>query len=251
MCAADSVRREREHSAAYSDNIGSRRRAAGRISGSPSWRGFTFSRSQRRLDADVSYQLQGVFYNQASDLNEVYHTLDASSRLALVRDRFYLDTFAIYDQAIVDPAGKFAFNKLAITGNRTDFLSIGASPNVVLEFGANVTGEARVSVSKITYDDPTLDESTERFVSFNLGNTEVRSGGSWVVRYDKEHYDYEVTSDVEFETFAVELGFWPVATFRLFTTQGLESDYTLVFSQTPGAESPGLHYSWNIGRVAA
>jgi hypothetical protein len=68
------------------------------------------------------------------------------------------------------------------------------------------------------------------------------------VSYNKEHYDYEVSPDVEFQTFSVELGCWPTSTVRLFTTQGLESDYALVFDQTPGAESPGLDtYYWNVG----
>jgi hypothetical protein len=209
--------------------------------------GFTFSRSQERLDAYVAYLLEGVFYPGASDSNQVYNTLDASSRLAMIRDVFYLDTFAVYDQTVKDSAGAYSFNKLAITGNLTDMLSIGVSPYVLLEIGSNVTGLARVSFSKLDYDEPTLDDSSEKFAMFNLGNSKARSGGSWGVSYNKELYDYEHSPDVDFESLAVDLGFWVVPTLRLFTTQGLESDYTLVLEQ-PGKAAPGLdtHY-WYVG----
>jgi hypothetical protein len=209
--------------------------------------GFSFRRSESRIEADVTYQVQGVFYDTASDLNETRHTLDASSRLTLLVDRLFLDTFAVQDQTLVDPAGKYSFNRLALTGNRTDMLAVGMSPALSLAMGSNITGELRFSAAEIDYDDPALEQSTERSASFTLGNN-VSRGGSWRVNYSQQRYDYDVSGEVEIENFNAELGFWVGPAVRLFTTQGLESDYTLVFDNTPGAPSPGLddHY-WNIG----
>src|SRR6185503_12831322 len=101
--------------------------------------GITFARSKPRLDTRVAYQAQGVFYNEASDSDEVFNTLNATSQLALVLDRLFFDTFALYDQTIVDATGKYSFNKLALTGNRTDVAIVGGGPRLMLAFGDNVT----------------------------------------------------------------------------------------------------------------
>jgi hypothetical protein len=207
--------------------------------------GIDFERTQPRLDSQVSYQAQGVFYADSSESNEVFHTLDASTELALVLDRLYLDAFAVHDQTVSDPTGKYSFNKLALTGNRTDVTVVGASPFLVFNAGGNVTGEARYDYSRFNYDDPDLQDADARVGSLTLGNSS-RRGAGWGIAYYNQRFEYD--RDIEFESFETELGFWPTETLRLFTQQGLESDYRLVQPNTPGAASPGLddHY-WYVG----
>ena len=212
--------------------------------------GIDFVRDAPRLMANVSYEAQGVYYDDAHDANEVFHTLNAQSQLALVLDRLYLDTFAMNDQTVTDPTGKNSFNKLALTGNRTDVAIYGASPHIALNIGSNVAGEVRYSDTRVNYDEDTLLDSRERFATFDLGNSLVRQGPSWNVYYDTEEFDYGTGRPVEFETFETQLGFWAGQTLRLFTRQGLESDYAVVQARSRGltTESAGLdvHY-WYVG----
>jgi len=212
--------------------------------------GLTFARAKPRLETHVAYQAQGVFYDEASESSEVFNTLNATSQLALVLNRVFFDSFAVYDQTIVDATGKYSFNKLALTGNRTDVAILGGGPRVMLSIGESVTGEIRYGYTKINYDDVALEDTEEKVATFTLGNSTVRSGGSWAINYDNEHYDYDVSSSIEFQTFDVELGYWVSSGVRLYTRQGLESDYTLVVpSGLQGVgESPGLdqHY-WYVG----
>jgi hypothetical protein len=73
---------------------------------------------------------------------------------------------------------------------------------------------------------------------------------SWSVNYDGEHFEYGLPGPIEFEKLFVELGFWPQQTLRIFTTQGLESDYSLVdaYSLSTMAERPGLDKPyWYVG----
>ncbi len=208
--------------------------------------GVDFAHTQERQDTHISYLAQGVFYGESNDSDEVFNTLNATSQWALVSNRVFLDLYGVYDQTIVDPTGSYSFNKLALTGNRTDVAIVGASPSVALGIGENVEGEIRFTDTLINYADPEVEDSNEQVLSFVLGNYGSTRGGTWAVTYDQEEFDYELSPLVHFEIFDVELGAWVTPTVRLFTNQGLESDYTLVGQ--PGAGSPGLddHY-WYAG----
>ncbi len=210
--------------------------------------GLDFSRKGQREETRLSYQAQGVFYGKSHDSDEVYNTLNAQSRWALVLDRLFVDMFAVYDQTAVSATKKYSFNKLALTGNRTDVGILGVSPSISLAFGDNVTGEIRFVKTNVDYRDATLQDDEQQVTSLKIGNPDVRRGASWSVAYDSEDYDYERSPKVHFETFDGELGYWFGPTFRLFTTQGLESDYTLVGRATPGGKSPGLdQHFWYVG----
>lgn len=210
--------------------------------------GLDFARTGERHDTRLAYQAQGVFYGESNDSDEVYNSLNATSQWALVLDRLFVDMFALYDQTLVDATNKFSFNKLALTGNRTDVGVVGVSPSLQLAFGPSVEGEIRVTGTRIDYDEEDLEDNDERIATFTLGNTLARRGATWSVSYDQQHFDYELSPTVEFETFETELGFWVGETVRLFTTQGLESDYSLVGRPTVNGESPGLdEHFWYVG----
>jgi len=209
--------------------------------------GFNFSRSQPRLEADVSYQAEGVFYGKLQDSDEVFHQLDAAGRFALISDRLFLDMFGVYGQTLVDPTQKYSVNNLAVTGNRMDVALLGVSPTIDLGIGENVTGELSQGATRVNYDSPTVQDSTERFVHFDLGNTGKRDGGSWTTRYSRERFEYERSNTVELENVEVDLGRWFRGGWRLFTTQGLESDYAgLEASGELDAGGLQQHY-WYVG----
>ena len=211
--------------------------------------GINFARREQRHETQGSYQVQGVFYNESKDSDEVFNTLNLSSKVALVIDHLFLDAYAVHDQTIVDPTQKNSFNKLALTGNRTDVSILGLSPYVAIAAGENATGEFRLSRARVDYADETLQDDDEEVVYFTLGNTESRNGPSWNMVYNREEFDYEVSPTVEFEVLAVDLGYWVSETVRLFTIQGLESDYTLVEADpTVDGPSPGLdEHFWYAG----
>jgi uncharacterized protein (PEP-CTERM system associated) len=211
--------------------------------------GFNFTRSEPRLDARVGYQLQSLLYNHESSSDEIFNALDANTQIGLIVDRLFLDAFAVYDQTVVDPAGEYSFNNLALTSNRTDVAIVGLAPRLALAAGPNVLGELRYGYTNVNYHDATLLDTVQQVITFVLGNTEARKGGSWTVSYNADKYDYKGRDSIDFEIFNVELGYWagPV---RLFTTQGLESDYTLVAPGplSTGSGSPGLdEYYWEVG----
>jgi hypothetical protein len=207
--------------------------------------GINFDRLQPRINAHVAYDVQGLLYED-STLDEVYQQLDARTNLSLIAERLFLDAFGVYDQTIVDPTAQFSFNNLTVSNNRSDIGILGLSPSLALDVGENVVGELRFTTIWADYEDPTLRDSNVRSTTLSLGNADIRRGGTWALAYDRQQFEYDSLSDFEYETFTLQVGYWLGSTVRLFTTQGLESDYTLVFAQT-GA-SPGLddHY-WDAG----
>jgi hypothetical protein len=107
-------------------------------------------------------------------------------------------------------------------------------------------GEIRQSYTGIDYEDPDLQDSTERSITFDLGNSGAREGASWGVAYSNETFEYDVTSDVELDTFYVQLGRWFGPT-RIYTTQGVETDYTsLELTGIPPSGGLDDHF-WYVG----
>jgi hypothetical protein len=213
--------------------------------------GITFSRQQPRADSFVAYQVQGIFYNEALDADEVYHNLDARTRLEVAPEVLFLDLFGLYDQTVSDPAGKYSFNNLALTGNRIDVAILGASPSVPLVIGNNAAGEIRYSHIKTNYDDPDLQDAIERTAHFALSNVNVREGGTWGVDYSRNVFEYGSASEFELEVFEAELGYWLNTGVRLFTRQGLEGDY-LAFDTVPSDSGQRLRsgldeHFWYVG----
>ena len=105
----------------------------------PTLRWINFETVAPRLDAHVRSQVDGLFYDKQRSANQVFNTLDASTQVALVLQRLFLDAFAIYDQTVVEPTGKSSFNKLALTGNRTDVGIVALAPRVVWARGRCIT----------------------------------------------------------------------------------------------------------------
>jgi hypothetical protein len=213
--------------------------------------GINFSRQQPRANSSVVYNVQGIFYDKAADADEVYHNLNASTRLELAPERFFMDLFGLYDQTVADPADKYSFNNLALTGNRIDVAVLGASPSVALTIGSNVIGELRYTHTKANYDDPGLQDSLSRTAHFGLSNANARQGGTWGVDYVGERLEYKPATEFEFEVFTLNLGYWVNGAVRLFTIQGLEGDYStfqIVSSSVGQRLDAGLdEHFWYVG----
>lgn len=209
--------------------------------------GFNFSRSHARLDANVAYEIDAAFYDKLEDADEIFHDLNANARVGIVPDKFFVDLLGVFDQTVKDPTGRYSFNNLTLTGNRTEVGILGVSPNVAIAAGENVAGELRYSDVKINYVDPTLSDSDEKIFRFFLANSNRRMGGMWGVDYSEERYEYDVPRVVGFKSFGVDLGVWVSPAVRLFTRQGLEGDYSQ-FAVTAEVVTPGLdEHFWYAG----
>jgi hypothetical protein len=207
--------------------------------------GINFNRSQSRFESSVAYEVEGFFYKDTEDSNSTFHSLDASGTLELLTERWFFDVYGVYDQTLIAPENDFAFNNFGSAGNLTDVGVVGASSTLQLGFGANARGALVASYSQLNYDDPSIIDTAERFVDFELGNGDARAGGAWAVRYNQEEYDYDILA-IELLTFEVDLGYW-IGRAKLFTTQGLENDYAEQIA-SGSLESGGLdaHY-WYVG----
>lgn len=208
--------------------------------------GIAFSRTQTRLDTNLAYQIQGLFYDEAQDADEVFHQLNASGRLALVLNHLFVDFLGVYDQTITDATGKYSVNNIALTGDRTDVAIVGLSPNLALFIGDNATGELRFGKTRLDYHDPELVDSAEEAFHYRLDNHQRLSGVAWGTDYSQEKYEYEAQGAVEFETFESDLGFW-IGPHRVFTIQGLETDYTQLGAFGESAKGGLDEHFWYFG----
>jgi hypothetical protein len=208
--------------------------------------GINFERVQERIDTQVGYTVQGIFYDEFSESDRVFHQVDSRAHVTIAPNRFFLDAFGVLDQTVADPTGKYSFNNYTITSNRADVAIYGLAPSLSLDFGTNIGGAVSYSAAKVDYDDSSLEDSMEYLSTVTLGNKVVRSGLTWQATYTGERFDYPTPPEIEFQTFTMDLGYWVAPTIRLFTVQGLESDYSSVLGAS--GDSPGLdEHFWTVG----
>lgn len=185
---------------------------------------FFLMKDSERLNANLRYRPQGVFYSDLDDADDVFHILDASLTTALAKDRFFLDLKAANFQSIVTPDGQFPTSNLPITGNRVDSRTFEVSP-----YWRQRLGQASLLV-KAGYRDAEYDSSlyqahNERYALFQLNNIESQQGFAWGVDYQFRRMEYEISTPWEFQRAGLNLGFWVNSGTRIFVVGGAETSF--------------------------
>lgn len=192
--------------------------------------------SSGRFQSSLDYQLQGYYYREHSD-SEVFHRLDAQTRVALDEQNFFLDAGAAREQVVRDPSAPVPFGNIALSGNRTDRDDYYLGPSFQYPVGANMTVGGSYRRSWVRYDDvassgPDLlyaQDYKRSLTQLSLDNHRQERGFAWAVRYSTQETDYEIVLPWEFRQASVELGVLTGDGFRFFATGGKESAWDQPF----------------------
>src|SRR6056297_702611 len=97
--------------------------------------GFTVSGEGPRIDAQLDYDAQALWFADNSDLNDVFHDANGQANFELVERSLFLDGYLRFDQQNIDPRNRVAYSNLFNTGNRADTFVLGLSPYHVGRWG--------------------------------------------------------------------------------------------------------------------
>ncbi len=211
--------------------------------------GITIERDQGALTTNIRYRLQSVFFESDSDLDAVYHQLDAVALLEVAPERFFIDFDAQIDQTVADPTISIPSSNVVATENLGDVYVGEVNPYFIQRLGG---ADAYLRLDYVygigRYDGfgletfSNVDDFTQNRAAFFLGSDARETGFEWSLTYDYQFVDYEIARDYKFERASMGLTIPVGRGLRLVALGGLESD--LIAS----AEIGGLDSDfWEVG----
>ncbi len=198
-----------------------------------------------RLQMNVDYNLQNLFYASESERDAMNHQLQANSGAELVENIVFVDAHALMTQALVDPAAPLTNSNISGSGNRADALIYGVEPYVRHHFGAWADAEARLNYEKTTYEQNAGvagSNSTLTGNVFSLSSGRRFQRVQWTATYDNQTTDYDAGSETEFKHYGVDFGVALRRQWRLDASVGHETNsYGSIRSRDTGG------FMWTLG----
>jgi hypothetical protein len=195
-----------------------------------------------RLDAEVTYELDALFYTEDSDRDESFHNLAAQGLLEAVPRRFFIQGSAVYDQAIIDASAPIPLSNVSITSNRADYWSADVNPYFIQEIGSSLYARADYAFGAVRYDDvdpaqgSNVDDLERRNVIGTFGTRPDNPGIAWTAVYDSQVVDYDRFGQYELESAIADVRFPVGQQWVLIGRGGVETDAT-IDARTGGLEA--------------
>ena len=214
--------------------------------------GITVTHDSSRLEFDLDYDLQALYYADNGDYDDYFNDFVGSGVAELVKDRLFVDLDGRYEQRNVDPAGRAVTSNLYRSGNRTDLGSWQVSPWYRQPFGDVAEATLRYTYGQYNFrnTDPgvqdlprgNVQDSDQQRLDVGIGSPEDATGWTWRVDYLSNSVDYDDSPDYEYERAGAEVGMPLGKRNHLLLAAGRESDFESDQSQG-GLDSDW----WNVG----
>ncbi len=185
------------------------------------------SHEGKRLELDIDYSLEGLFYADVSARNEVYSQLESLALIDLIGDELRLGAKGGISQVNVNPDLPLTGSNINTTGNRTDAVRWDVGP----EWKQTVFGVAEVDafyrLGSIDYKDAQTQDVESRSGSFVLrNNPESISTFTYEASYTNRQLTYDFSPDANIQAAYLQLGYRFLSDFRVTVLGGADSDFT-------------------------
>ncbi len=157
----------------------------------------------RRLNLNLNYRLQSLFYAQDSDRNDVRHQLGATANVELVKERFFIEAAASVRQANIFNTGRVARDNVTVTGNRSDVASASIEPIWRERWGGYADTELRYRTQAFRADTDNIADSNFDEVNLTAQNGRRSTQLTWNI--DAQYRNEErLDRDDDFEDYRAE-----------------------------------------------
>jgi hypothetical protein len=206
----------------------------------------------RRLQADLDFRMQNLLYAKNSDFNDTFYQYDAEANAELLEDRIFLEAASNLWQEIISTDGRFAFNNLAVTRNRTNVLTASVSPYWRHRVGSAAETVLRYQFGIVDFLDNQVpgqtDDSRLNAFSAAINSLPKERRLSWGLQYGQQRVDYVgsdvATDNLKFERAQAELGYRITAPLEIIGTGGYENND---FGATTVSEDDPRGAIWQAG----
>jgi hypothetical protein len=191
--------------------------------------GFNLQGQGARIDAELDYEGQGIWFADRSDLDDLYHQALGQGTLELVERSLFLDGYLRFDQENIDPSQSLADSNLFDTNNRADTFVYALSPYHQARWGDWGESLLRLRHQGVRYsgfDEATFDleDANTNTVSLALGSPSDRRGLSWRVSGSTETTEFDEAPDFAYDRAALDIGVPVGLRTRITATAGQESN---------------------------
>lgn len=200
----------------------------------------------RRLQLNLSYNMQNVLYVENDSRNNTFHQLKAHALATLVKDALFVDTSASVNQQAISLREVAPVDNLTLSNNRTDAITFHISPYLRHAFGDVATTELRYGYHKTHYEAVGFGSESNSY------SARITSGATfktfpWGLGYSQQEApaSRQVASDIKFETYTADLRY--VASRKLiFTVSGGDENHEY---DAPTLQRKPSSAFWNAGLI--
>jgi len=178
-----------------------------------------------RHELDLRYRMDLLYYARSDDEDtRVFNDLDSRLGLRLVGDNLSLDSRATVTQINSDPRGGLSGNNIALTGNRTNAVTLETRPIWRQALGRNLL-TASYAIGELSYGDDRLLDTAYQVFDGRLDSGEVEQGLGWALTHNYRRYSYDELPDYRNQLLELTTYWNNRSGVAPFVTVGLESDY--------------------------
>ena len=192
--------------------------------------GLSVRKEGGRLNVDLSYELDALFYSEDSDRNESFHNFNAQGEFEVMPRRFWIAGNAVYDQTILTASEPIPLSNVSITSNRSDYWSAEINPYWIEDFGNWSQLRVDYRYGQIAYEDAdvlqgsNVDDLERNEVGVRLGSQPDRPGLDWDVTYRTQRIDYQTFGDFQLDSAIADLRYPIGRQWWLIARGGAETD---------------------------
>ena len=164
--------------------------------------GLNMTLDGERVQFFLDGEAQFIFYNDNSDNNSVFGNGIAGLDLEILKDNFFIYSFADLTQTVIDPNQPISGSNLPITNNRTDQRILEVNPRWVSQFIGNDLSIS-YQLGRVDYDADDLQDTVYNRISSFYGQGPKADGFSLNVTHDYANYEYETPPKARYQTLAL------------------------------------------------
>ena len=187
--------------------------------------GFTYSKQGSRVKSQVDYNVNGLFYESESELDDAQHNLYANVDSELVKNSIFLDLNATISQQLLDNDRYTSPGGVAGSDNLTETYTYGFAPYWNKKWSNVATSQLKYNYNDVSYSDNDGDDSTANNVTLNVESGKQFTQFFWNFDYNHTDTSYETDVDTSFDGYKLRVGYYYSRKLSLTATTGYE-DYS-------------------------
>ncbi len=189
--------------------------------------GITLHQDGKRLDYDIDYYLETLWYARDSDRNGVYSNLASNGLLDVIGEQLRLQGQAAISQVNVTPEKPVSDSNIFVTDNRSDATIWSVGPILRRPLLGQSEIDAYYLYGQVTYDDTTIQDAQRQNARVVVRQQEEAVAQlDYELVWNFEQIDYDETPQkVELQELYLQLGYRLLPELRLTVLGGLDSDF--------------------------
>ncbi len=203
-----------------------------------------------RLDLDIDYTLEALFYAKESGRNEAYNQLSAAGLLDLIGEDLQFRADASISQMNISPELAVTNSNINTTGNRTDALIWNVGPEWRHRVFGNSVIDGHLTTGRVDYNEPSNQDAgaapiqdvttTSGRMSLHTAD-DTLSAISYEATYEYDNLEYNVSGDSVVASAWLQMGYQINESFQVFGLAGADSDFAKI--DDPALTEP----RWELG----